>query len=217
MDSFLNIVQYSYIRELKKPVSPQLRIMESYARHNKIPIIDWYSAEAMEFVIALLKPTSILELGTAIGYSAIRIAQQLSPEAKIITIEKSPDSFAKAKAHIEQSGFSPQIQMLLGEAKELLPEIDGQFDCVFLDADKRDYMDLFNLAFPKTKIGGVIIVDNLLWHGFVAEDDANIPENYISSANNIREFNDMFFKHSSLKTLLLPIGDGLGMGIKLKD
>ena len=182
MDSFLNIVQYSYARELKKPVSPQLRMMESYARHNKIPILDWYSAEALEFVIKLLKPKTVLELGTAIGYSAIRIAQQLEPDTIIVTIEKSPDSFTKAKANIEQAGFSSRIQLLLGEANDLIPGIDRIFDCVFLDADKRDYMQLFNLVLPKLRSGGVIIIDNLLWHGFVAEDDENIPESYLESA-----------------------------------
>jgi predicted O-methyltransferase YrrM len=214
MSSFINIIQYAYLQELRKPVAPQLRVMENYARHNKIPIIDWYSGELLEFVMALKNPRRVLELGTAIGYSAIRIIKQLSEEATVTTIEKSPGNIEKAKEYFEQSGYAKRIHLLAGEAKDLLPALSGQFDAVFLDADKRDYTKLFELSIPLIAPGGLIIIDNLLWHGFVAESDENIPESYLSSTRLVREFNKMFFSHPSFKTLILPIGDGIGLGIK---
>ena len=214
MSSFINIVQYSYLREIRKPVSPQLRAMENYAKHNKIPIIDWYAGEVLEFVMTLKQPVKVLELGTAIGYSAIRMIKQLPAEATITTIEKSPGSYEKAKEHFEQSGYASRINLLFGEAKNILPTLTEKFDAVFLDADKRDYAELFALVTPLIVPGGLIVVDNLLWHGFVAEEDENIPESYLPSTKLVREFNQLFFNHPSFKTLLLPVGDGVGLGIK---
>jgi predicted O-methyltransferase YrrM len=217
MSSFVNIIQYAYLQELRKPVSPQLKVMENYARHNKIPIIDWYSGELLEFVMKLKNPIRVLELGTAIGYSAIRIIQQLSAEATITTIEKSPGNIEKAKEYFEQSGYAKRINLLAGDAKDILPTLTGQFDAVFLDADKRDYAELFELTVPLIAPGGLIVVDNLLWYGYVAEPDENIPESYLPSTRLIREFNKMFFSHPSFKSMLLPIGDGVGLGIKTTE
>jgi predicted O-methyltransferase YrrM len=156
----------------------------------------------------------VLELGTAIGYSAIRIIRQLSAEATITTIEKSPGNIEKAKEYFEQSGFSSRINLLAGEAKNILPTLTGLFDAVFLDADKRDYAELFELTVPLIAPGGLIVVDNLLWHGFVAESDENIPESYLPSTKLVRDFNKMFFNHPAFKTMMIPVGDGVGLGIK---
>lgn len=209
-------MQFAYLQELRKPVSPQLKVMENYARHNKIPIIDWYSGELLEFVMTLKNPKRVLELGTAIGYSAIRIIKQLSEEATLTTIEKSPGNIAKAREYFEQSGYAKRITLLAGEAKGILPTLTGQFDAVFLDADKRDYAELFELTEPFITPGGLIVIDNLLWRGYVAESDENIPESYLPSTRLLREFNTMFFNHPAFKTMLLPIGDGIGLGIKKK-
>ncbi len=214
MASFINIVQFAYLQEFRKPVSPQLKVMENYARHNKIPIIDWYSGELLEFVMALKNPKRVLELGTAIGYSAIRIIKQLAEDATLTTIEKSPGNIAKAREYFEQSGYASRINLLTGEARDILPTLTGQFDAVFLDADKRDYAELFELTDPLIAPGGLIVADNILWRGYVAEMDENIPESYLASTRLMREFNKMFFHHPSYKTMILPIGDGVGLGIK---
>jgi len=88
MASFINIIQHAYLQEFRKSLSPVLKTMESYARHNRVPILDWHSAEMLEFLVASNKPEKILEIGTAIGYSAIRIAQLLPEGGQITTIEK---------------------------------------------------------------------------------------------------------------------------------
>jgi len=89
-----------------------------------------------------------------------------------------------------------------------------EFDLIFLDADKKDYPALLELIIPRLKKGGILFVDNLLWRGYVADNDENIPEDYLSSARVLREFNQKFMNHPDLQTILLPVGDGIGIGVK---
>jgi len=186
--------------------------MEEYADQNSVPILSWQSAELLEQLIKMIKPKRVLEIGTAIGYSTIRIAKNISRKSVVHTIEKSEDNIALANDFIGRSGQANKIEIFAGNALQLLPRLDKKYDFIFLDADKQDYKRLFDYSMILLKRGAVIFVDNLLWHGYAA--GKSIPSTQRASTRHIRDFNKMFMLQRNLKTTILPVGDGVGIGIK---
>jgi len=187
--------------------------MENFAKENKVPILSKDASEFLEQIILIYQPKKVLEIGTAIAYSSIRIAKLLKPSSVLMTIEKSKDNIKLASAFIKQAKLKRRIKILEGDAADILPTINDKFDFIFLDADKEDYLTLFKLSLKKLKKGGIIFVDNVLWQGFTAAK--KVPKKYKNSTKHIRDFNNHFMNSKSLKSVLLPIGDGIGLGIKL--
>lgn len=214
MSRILYSEQDNYLRTLVQPKNALLAEMEAYAAANRVPILQDVSASYIELQVALLKPRKVLEVGTAIAYTAIRIASRLPRGGEIITLEKSPGSVKLATEYIQRAGYSDVISIVAGEAASYIQTTTEQFDMIFLDADKKDYCaflpDLVRLLRP----GGILLVDNLLWQGYTAMKDEDIPESYKSSTENVRAFNKMFFAHPELETVMLPLGDGLGIARK---
>jgi predicted O-methyltransferase YrrM len=212
MTSILSKYQDEYLNSFRKETDDLISSMEKYAEEKKIPILHWQAAEFIEQLILIKNPFRVLELGTAIAYTTIRIAKILSSDSKIISIEKSKPNIKIAKQNIDNSGVANKIELIEGEANSVLSKLDQKYEIIFLDADKEDYIELFQLSLPLLKEKGIIIVDNLLWHGYTASKD--VPEKYKSSTEHIREFNKVFFSEKQLNTNIYAIGDGLGVGIK---
>lgn len=213
MENILHSDQLNYLAELNKHNDSLLSRMEKYAEENKIPILDKLSAIFLEQLIQIHNPKQFLEIGTAIGYSTIRVAKISQKETKIDTIELSKNSIELAKSFIEEAGQSEKIEILEGNALEIIPNLTKNYDFIFLDADKEDYLTLFEYAMKRLRVGGIILVDNLLWHGYAAV--ADVPDKYKKSTEFIRKFNAQFLSNPNLNASLLPIGDGLGLGIKI--
>ncbi len=213
MSQILFPAQIKYLEEFKQNDDPLLSEMESYAKEHNVPILSWQAVEFLEQLIKIVKPKRALELGTAIGYSSIRIAKNLKKKSVLSTIEMSEDNFEVATNFIEKSGVGDKINLIKGNALEIMPQLNKKFDFIFLDADKQYYKRLFDYSLVLLKKGGVIFVDNLLWHGYAATK--RVPSNYSASAKLIREFNQIFTSQPNLNTTILPIGDGIGLGIKL--
>ncbi len=213
MNRILIQAQEKYLDKFKREDDPLILKMEEFAEKHNVPILSWQSADFLEILIKMLKPDRVLEIGTAIAYSSIRIAKNLSQNAVIQTIEKSKDNAALAKENIDKSGLGKKIEVLEGDALDIMRQLDKEYDFIFLDADKEDYADLFNLSVNLLKKNGAIFIDNLLWHGYAAVQE--VPENYRESSKHIREFNEMFSSHKGLKTTIIPIGDGIGLGVKI--
>jgi len=205
--------QYEYLSSLRREPEPLIKEMEAYAHANKIPILDWNSAELLEQIVITHKPKRVLEIGTAIAYSSIRIARLLKKKASIDTIEKSLDNIALAADFIKRAGLESKINLVEGDALLLMPRLEKKYDLIFLDADKQDYEKLFYYSLMLLKKGGVIFIDNLLWHGYAAS--SKVPPSYKTSTEIIREFNKLFVSQSNLLTTILPVGDGIGLGVKL--
>jgi len=205
---------YSFIQEETDPI---IKEIESLALQRGIPILDKLSLALLKQLTLLKRPKVFLEIGAAICYSTISIAKILSHDSKIIAIEKSPENFEFANRFIEKSGFNDKIKLLLCEAKDYLSETKDSFDFIFLDADKEDYKELFYLSIDKLRFGGVIFIDNLLWHGYAAMPQDKIPDNYKKSANFIKEFNEIFIAGKKLFSQIYPIGDGIGIGYKINN
>ncbi len=118
-----------------------------------------------------------------------------------------------AKDFIMKSGLNNKIKLLEGDAVNVMPQLKKKYDIIFLDADKEDYKRLFDYSLVLLRKGGVMVVDNLLWHGYAAS--SRVPKNYRDSTRHIREFNLLFMNQPNLKTTIIPVGDGLGIGVKI--
>ena len=212
MEKILQEAQKKYLDGFRKERTPLLAEMEAYAAENRVPILSVDSAELLELMIKITSPKRALEIGTAIGYSSIRIAANLSKKGILHTIEKSEDNILKAEEYIQKSGFEEKIKILKGNAEDIMPRLEKKYDFIFLDADKEDYLKLFQYSLMLLKKKGMIFIDNLLWHGYAAA--GRVPENYKTSTRQIKEFNEYFMKQNSLRSIIIPIGDGIGIGVK---
>ncbi len=213
MSKILLSNQHDYISSFRKQPDELIVEMESYAKEHNVPILSWQSVEFLEQLVLLKSPKRVLELGTAIAYSTIRVARQLEGKSVIHTIEKSQDNISVAKEFIAKSGLGARIKLLEGDAVNVMPQLKKKYDIIFLDADKEDYKRLFDYSLVLLRKGGLLVVDNLLWHGYAASN--RVPANYKESTNHIREFNSLFMNQPNLKTSIIPVGDGIGLGVKI--
>lgn len=212
MSDILNPSQVKYINSFRKNVDPLILEMEAYANQYKVPILSWQSADLLEILIKSSKPKRVLEIGTAIAYSSIRIAKNLKKKGILHTIEKSKDNISVARKNIKKAGLEDKIEILEGDALNIMPGLEKKYDLIFLDADKEDYKKLLDYSLVLLKKNGMMFVDNLLWHGYAAAK--TIPSDYRESAGHIKGFNEIFFSLKNLKTVLIPVGDGIGLGIR---
>jgi predicted O-methyltransferase YrrM len=213
MSKILLPAQVKYLESFRNEKDPLILEMEEYAKKHNVPILSWQAVEFMEQLIKVHLPKRVLEIGTAIAYSSIRIARNLKKKGIIHTIEKSEENAERAKEFISKAGYGNKIKVIIGDAFNILPQLDKKYDFIFLDADKEDYKRLFDYCMVLLKKGGIIFIDNLLWHGYAATK--KVPANYKTSTNYIREFTKVFTSQPSLKTTILPIGDGIGLGVKV--
>ena len=157
----------------------------------------------LSMISHLLRPSSILEIGTFTGYSAICLAEGLSPGGKLHTIEVNPEFQTLSRHYAEAAGFADRINFYIGDAVELIPTFDFTFDLVFIDAAKISYQQYFDLIIDKMEIGGVILADNLLWSGKVVTEASD------QDTNAIRSFAENMHNDVRLENILLPVRDGL--------
>ncbi|RPI69953.1 MAG: O-methyltransferase [Ignavibacteriales bacterium] len=212
MSGIIDPRQVKYLKQFSKNGDPLISEMEQYAKEHNIPILSQQSIEFLEQVVLLTNPKRVLEIGTAIGYSTIRVARRLKKKSVIHTIEMSEGNAAIAKENIEKAGLGDKVEIKFGNALTIIPQLQKKYDLIFLDADKEDYKRLFDYSMILLKRGGVIFIDNLLWHGFAATQ--KVPKEYKTSAKHIKEFNRIFMNQPALESTILPIGDGIGLGIK---
>lgn len=213
MDKIIISNQLEYLSSFRNPPDTLIEEMEAFAKQHNVPILSWQSAEFLEQLVILKNPRRVLELGTAIAYSTIRIARRLKGKSVVHSIEKSSDNISVAKDFISKSGLTAKIKLLEGDAVNVMPQLKKKYDIIFLDADKEDYKRLFDYSLVLLRKGGLMVVDNLLWHGYAAS--TRVPLQYKESTNHIREFNLLFMNQPNLKTSIIPVGDGIGLGLKI--
>lgn len=181
------------------------------AKADRVPIVLDEAARMIDSWLLLLKPTRILEVGAAVGYSAIRMAV-VSPISKIDTIEKDPDRAKEARENIQRFELDEQIILHQGDALELIPEMIQEYDLVFIDAAKGQYGRFFEDAMKLLRPGGVIICDNMLFHGFVEAEE--VPKRYRTMIKKLRIFHETLMNHPELETRILSIDDGISISVK---
>lgn len=197
-----------YIELHSSPESDSLRVIN---RETNLHVLNAHmlSGHVQGRVLSLLSqmiaPKRILELGTFTGYSALCLAEGLQPDGELITMEHNDELASTIRRHLAASPLSQYIRLMIGDCKELLPTLQGEFDLVFIDADKREYCAYLDLVLPLVRPRGWILADNTLWDGHI------IDPLYDKDAQTLglRAFNDRIAQDTSLQKVILPLRDGL--------
>ncbi|MBM7561576.1 O-methyltransferase [Fusibacter tunisiensis] len=201
-----------YIRSLLPKSDGLLAELETYAEMHHIPIVHPEVAQHLKVLIQIQKPNRILEIGTAIGYSAALMALGMTG-GRIETIELKEEMIEKAKETFEKLESPVDIIQHQGDAQMVLKEIEGTFDLIFIDASKGHYQTFFDLALPKLRPGGIIVSDNVLYKGMVATD-AYLVKRKITIVKRMRRFLAYISDKPNIETTILPLGDGLAITYK---
>ena len=160
----------------------------------------------LEFLVFLARPRSVLEIGTYSGYSALSMAQTLPQDGHIITCELEEERADVAERHIAAAGLADRVEVRRGPALETVNALDGPFDLVFIDADKAGYLDYYEAVLPKLSERGLIVVDNVLWSGRVAQEPSDEDED---STRALRAFNDHVAADERVVSVMLTVRDGI--------
>jgi predicted O-methyltransferase YrrM len=160
----------------------------------------------LEFLVFLARPRLVLEIGTYSGYSALSMAGALPSGGRIVTCELDPERVAFAQRHIDAAGFADRIEIRQGPALETIAGLDGPFDLVFIDADKGGYHDYYEAVLPKLSERGLIVIDNVLWSGRVAEAPS---DDDTDSTRAMRAFNDHVSGDARVVSVMLSVRDGV--------
>lgn len=169
--------------------------------------------QILSMISCMIQPKCILEIGTFTGYSAICLAKGLAEGGHLHTIEIDDELEYISRKYIQQSGKADQIHQHIGDARQIIPTIDQLFDLVFIDADKREYCDYYNLVFDQIPIGGFILADNILWDGKVVDPDAANED----QTRGILEFNDLVQNDIRVRNVILPVRDGIMLIQKVSE
>ncbi len=191
-----------YLKELEK---------ETYIKTVLPQMISGeYQGRLLSMLSKLIRPLNILEIGTFTGYSALCLAEGLRPEGKLHTIDINEEYKEIQNLFFEKSDFRNQIIQYTGNAMEIIPGIDIKFDLIFLDADKKNYPSYYKLIKPKLKKGGLLLADNVLWYGKVADPQINDPE-----TDALRKYNEILANDPAMEVIILPVRDGISLARKL--
>jgi predicted O-methyltransferase YrrM len=213
LDAILQTDQAEYLDKLLPPSDDLLAEMEAYAAEHRVPIADREVARFLEITAQTTNAKLALECGMAIGYSVIHLLRGMSGDGRVITIDPSDEMISRASDYLTRAGLRDRTEIEKGYALEVIPRLNETFDLLFIDAVKQEYRGYLDLALPKLRIGGVVICDNLLWGGQVAGEIRSDDQK--PSTEALRQFNNYFVNHPQLRAEVLPVGDGLGYGVKV--
>ncbi len=193
-------------------VLKDLRQKTSGERDDKAMLSGFYQGRLLAMFSKMLQPRRILEIGTYMGYSALCLAEGLADGGQVITLDVNEETNNIAKDFWARTDSNSRIEAHLGDANEIIPSLDETFDLVFIDADKENYSNYYDLVFPKMRIGGLIIADNVLWSGDVlsAENGGDVKE----STRALHEYNQKINKDKRVSNILFAVRDGLMISCK---
>ena len=184
------------------------------ARADRVPIIRKETANFLQAMVAATRPKRILEVGTAVGYSALLMAQVMPEETDIITIEKYEPRIPVARRHFEEAGLSDRITLLEGDAGEILKKLDGSFDFIFMDAAKGQYIHWLPDILRLLSTGGVLFSDNVLQDGDIIESRFAVERRNRTIHARMREYLYTLTHMPEFQTSVVPIGDGVALSVK---
>ncbi len=211
-------IVYPYITEYLRKEIPEhtgiLKELEEYANEYSVPIVQPETAQLLSVLCAIKRPVRILEVGCAIGYSAILMSEFLEKGGTVTTIEWDADTAEIARKNIEKAGLGDVINVICNDAKEVIPTLTAEYDIIFLDGPKAHYIYMLNDCIRLLKKGGLLISDNVLYKGMTA-DDEHIIRRKITIVKRLRHFISAQMQRKELKTVVLPLGDGVSIGVKL--
>ena len=211
-------IVYPYITEYLRKEIPEkqgiLKELEDYAKENDVPIVFPETAQLLEVLCAVKRPKRILEVGCAIGYSAILMSQYLDDGGTVTTLEWDAQTAEIARENIKKAGLEDKINVICNDAKEVIPTLTAKYDIIFLDGPKAHYIYMLNDCIRLLNKGGLLISDNVLYKGMTADDD-HVIRRKITIVKRLRRFISAQMQRQELKTVVLPLGDGVTVGVKL--
>jgi predicted O-methyltransferase YrrM len=214
----MEFIDPSLLAYCEAHTSPEDTLLKKITRETQAKVLmprmisGHLQGKMLEFFAKMMNAGSILEIGTYTGYSGICLARGLKPGGKLITIDINDELEDMVRGFFEESGLAGQIDYRLGNAREILPELEGPFDLVFIDADKFYYAEYFEMVIEKVRPGGIILADNVLWSGKVLVEEGKKLD---KDTQAILDFNQQVHLDCRVENLLLPIRDGVLMARKL--
>ncbi|MDI3548412.1 MAG: hypothetical protein PWR10_2064 [Halanaerobiales bacterium] len=193
-----------------------MKNIEKRARERYIPIISPEVGQFLKVLIRATRPKRILEIGTAIGYSTIWMARAAGRGVEVVTIEIDEERAFEARENFEFYGLREQINLKIGDALEIIPYLRREFDLVFIDAAKGQYINYLDPLMEIIPPGGVIVADNVLYRGYV-QQEGPVKHKRRTMVNNLKEYIDIVTHHHLLDTSIIPIGDGIALSVKKND
>lgn len=205
----------TYLHSLEKTDSPLVREIAREAVASCVPIVRRETASLLQTLIAMKRPRQILEVGTAVGYSALLMAQSMPADCRITTIEKYEKRIPVARENFRRAGEEGRIALLEGDAAQVLKELTGPFDFVFMDAAKGQYLHFLEEVLRLLPSGGVLVSDNVLQDGEILESRFAVERRSRTIHSRMREYLYILKHHPQLATSVIPIGDGVTLSVRL--
>lgn len=199
-----------YIRNLIPDSEGKFKELEEFAKENGVPIAQKETIKFLEFMVSMKKPLRILELGTAIGYSAIKMYEAAGTHPHITTVERSEEMISLAKENIKNFNLHEKIEIKEGECLEVLEALEEPYDLIFMDAGKGHYNHFLPHCLRLLKEDGIIIADNVLFRGMVASDEL-VKRRKITIVKRMRKYLDLVSEDENLITSVIPMGDGIAI------
>lgn len=210
-------VVYPYITEYLRALAPKssgiLKELEEEAERDGVPIIQKESARLLSVLCELKRPAHVLEIGCAIGYSALLMAEKLAPDGRILSLEIDGEMARRARENIARAGKSDAITVRECDAVETVPTLTGKYDLIFLDGPKAHYIHMLGDCIRLLSDGGLLISDNILYKGMTA-DPEHVVRRKITIVKRLRHFVKAQMMRGELETVVLPLGDGMTVAVK---
>jgi caffeoyl-CoA O-methyltransferase len=198
-----------WIKYAEEFTSPESKVLAELREHcyahyeDSAMLSGFFQGRVLSIFSHMIRPLVVLEIGTYLGYSALCFAEGLAEGGKVITLDVQEETNRVARSFVERSEYAGKIEFLLGNAVDIIPNLTETFDLVFIDADKPNYSNYYNLVFEKVRAGGFIIADNVLWSGKVLEEEKD------ENTQALHDFNKNVLADERVANVLLPIRDGL--------
>ncbi|HZK84410.1 MAG TPA: O-methyltransferase [Desulfosporosinus sp.] len=206
-----------YLETLLGERDPLLQEIEEQALRETIPVVTPMVGNFLNLLVHMGKAQAILEIGTAIGYSTIWLGRAAKVTGgQVTTIDMNKDRLARALKYFERAGLQNCITAIEGDALKILPTLDAAFDFVFIDAAKGEYLEYLKLIYPLIAPGGVLVVDNVLFRGWVVQGSV-FPPKYERMVNGLRQFSSDLSQNPDFNTTVLPFGDGVSVSRRLNE
>ncbi len=206
-----------YIRVLQPPYEGVLSEIQEEAIDNDVPIVPHEVARFLSVILTMKKPKKILEIGTAVGFSASLMSKYLEDGGHITTIDRYDIMLADAKKNISRMGIEDKVTILEGDANDILPTLEGPFDVIFMDAGKGQYMNFLPHCLRLMPVGGILIADDILQGGYIAKSRYAVERRQRTIHKRLRNFLWEITHNPILETCLLPVGDGVALCYKKEE
>ncbi len=209
MNAIVNARVEKYFYGLLPRRDRLLAEMEAYARRHDVPIVGPAVGRFLSLLVQLIQARRIFEMGSAIGYSTIWLARAAGSGATVYYTDGDPDNAERARKYFRRAGVADRIKILVGNSLDLIQEVGGKFDMIFNDVDKHYYPEVFRLAVPRLRRGGLFVTDNVLWSGRVTRRTSD-PD-----TRGIQRFNRLLYSSKELFPVIVPLRDGVAVCRKM--